>query len=216
MAAAGQVVVVNRFYELQRSAQGHRINVGGTFRTIDKVTHLVPDPRLDPSRFGKVEIPQPGSLARRAGREEVWARDWCAGAATVAVIGTRTRLERELDTGVGWAGDTGSYDQLRALLRPDGVASPVWASTILAGGNGDLPEVPPEASLVVLDGSTAIRWLAELTTKMVVALVDRSSVDESAPELIAQLRAAGRPVVLDRLGWHPVPGMEALAFEVRL
>jgi hypothetical protein len=77
----------------------------------------------------------------------------------------------------------------------------------------------PEAfKAVVLDGLGAIKYLAQIEAPLVVCVLDRSVVDESAAEHLVQLRnTRGEPVSLrEELGWRPPPGVEALAFTMAL
>ncbi|WP_158009908.1 hypothetical protein [Carbonactinospora thermoautotrophica] len=215
MAINGQLVA-NRFFGIDRNAGSPRIHIGESRWKIESVVHIAADPALPESRFGRIQIPEPGSLIRKAGRAANWFAEYCTATCSVALIGTRSRLESELELLVGWAGREGRYDRLRDILRPDDGRSPTWASAILPAGSGDLPEVPAQARLAVLDGATAIRWMPELRTPLVVPVIDRSSTDESAISTVLQVRSTGRPVELEALRWHPMPGMEALAFEVRI
>jgi hypothetical protein len=144
-----------------------------------------------------------------------WAVDQCVSQPTVAMVGTQTRLEAELAIHAGWAGRDDQFDRLGDILRPGEGKSAFCASAILSGGLQYSPEVPAQARLVVLDGATAIRWLPEVRTPAVVALIDRSSTDESAGIAVLQRRSVGQPVPLRTLGWNPPPGIESLAFEVR-
>jgi hypothetical protein len=72
-----------------------------------------------------------------------------------------------------------------------------------------------ETELTILDGASAIRWLPEITTPLVIAVIDRSTADESAPATALQLRASGQSID-DLLDWHPTTGIESLAFRVSL
>ncbi len=116
----------------------------------------------------------------------------------------------------GWAGGEGHCDRLRDILHPDDGRSAFCASAILSGGRDQIPEMPEQTRLAVLDGATAIRWLPGVRTPLVVALIDRSSADESAGMTVLQRRSIGTPVQLGALGWNPLAGMEALAFEARV
>jgi len=212
--ATALLLVADRFYGVDRTHSDPRVHVGGTFWKIEAVDHIAADPALSEGRFERVDLARPGSLVRRAGRGASWSADQCASRPTVAIVGTRTRLEPELAAQAGWAGSEGGYDSMRDILRPDDGRSAFCASAILPGGREYLPEMRPQTRLAVLDGATAIRWLPEVRTQAVVALIDRSSTDESAGFAVLQRRSVGQRVDLSALGWEPFAGMEALAFEV--
>jgi len=213
--ATAQWLVAERFYGVDSTRGKPRIHVGGSSWMIDAIDHIAADPALHEDRFGRTEVTKAGSLVKATGHGTTWAADQCACRPTVAVVGIRTRLEPELALQAGWAGRDGHLDRLADILRPDEGKSAFCASAILPGGMQYLPEAPTEAQLVVLDGATAIRWLPEVRTPVVVGLIDRSSADESAAIALLQRRSMGQPVAVGALGWDPLPGIETLAFEVR-
>ncbi len=214
--ATAQRLIADRFYGIEYTHGDPRIHVGGTFWMIDAVDHIAADPTLPEDRFGRVAIARPGSLVTRTGHSATWSADQCASTPTVTLVGIRSRLEPELAIQAGWDGSAGQYDVLRDILRPDEVRSAFCASAILSGGRDYLPEIPAQTRLAVLDGATAVRWLPEVRTPVVVALIDRSSTDESAGIAVLQRRSVGQRVQVDALGWAPLPGIETLAFEVRV
>jgi hypothetical protein len=214
-----QWLIADRFMGVDRTHGTPRIHVGGTSWLINHVEFITADPTLSESRYGRHSVARPGSLVRTTGRQKTWSIDQCVATPTVAIIGTRSRLEPELALQTGWAGGGAGadrFDLLHDILRPDDGRSAFSASVILPGGRECLPDLPPQTRLAVLDGASSIRWLAEVRTPLVVALIDRSSTDESAAMAVLQRRSIGQPVQLDSLRWQPLPGMEALAFEVRV
>jgi len=215
MVLTSNLLIADRFFGIDRCRAVPRIHVGKSWWQTDKITHIVADPALPESRFGKHQIPDLGSLARKAGRTQSWRADHCAGRREVSIIGTRSRLESELDLVAGWGKADCHLDRLRNVLRPDDGRSPMWASAVMSGGSGESPVVPKETRLAVLDGAIGIRWMPEMATSVVVAVIERSSTDESAISVILQTRSTARPIDLESLRWHPMPGVEALAFEVR-
>jgi hypothetical protein len=212
---AGDCLVADRFFGVDRARGEPRIHVGWTWWRPAAVTCIAADSTMPEDRFGRLRIPSPGTMATWTGYAEVWAAEQCCASSSVVVLGRKSRLLDEMELRAGWTGLSGQPDRLVDLIRPDDGRRPAWASTIVPAGLGDLPEFPDPARLAVLDGATAIRWLAEVATPMVVALLDRSAVDDAAGDMIMQARSAGVPIPLSQLGWHPFAGMEALAFEVR-
>jgi hypothetical protein len=214
--ATGQWLVADRFIGVNRTHSVPRVHVGNTFWMINHLECIAGDPALPEARFGRVKLAKPGGLVRKTGRQGTWSIDQCVANPTVAIVGTRSRLEPELTLQAGWTGCEDDWDLLHHILRPDDGRSAFCASAIVPGGRDYLPELPSQAQLAVLDGATAIRWLPEVRTPIVVVLIDRSSTDESAGTTVLQRRSIGRPVPMDSLRWQPFPGMEALAFEVRV
>lgn len=215
--AVANRVVADRFYRVDRTVTGARLKVGRSEWLLGSVARIVADPRLDESRFRTVSIPPAGSLLCRAGHSASWLASQCDAGADVVVVGTRARLEEELEVRAGWSNDTRPPDRLRDVLRPKSGESPLCGSALLAAGSSDLVGMPAEARLIVLDGSTAIRWLPEMAAPRVVALIDRSSANDTGVSTVLQDRSiAAKPLALSNLGWLPQPGVEALAYEVNV
>jgi len=78
--------------------------------------------------------------------------------------------------------------------------------------------LPTEVRCALLDGRGAINYLAEIEASAVICVLDRSVADETAAEMIVQLRnTRGEPFSLRQdLEWFPPAGVEALAFTVAL
>jgi hypothetical protein len=105
------------------------------------------------------------------------------------------------------------------LLLPRTEKSATWFSRIYASsGFADHLPLPDDVLLTILDGQSAIRYLNDVLAPIVVCVLDRSVADDSAAELIVQLRnSRGEPLALStQLGWSPPDGVEALGFTVAL
>ncbi|MFG1953949.1 hypothetical protein [Micromonospora sp. NPDC048830] len=212
--ATAQQLVADTFFRIDQSHGEARIHLGGTFWKIGAVHHLAADQTLSAGRFGRRSVTPPGSLIRKTGHGDSWPGDLCASKPTVTVVGVQSRLAPELEMQAGWAGCEGGYDRLRDVLRPDDGA--FSASAIVSGGRDRFPVMPADTLLAVLDGATAIRWLSEVRTPVVVAVIDRSSADESAAMTVLQRRSIGEPLAVADLGWGAIAGIETLAFEVKI
>ena len=83
-----------------------------------------------------------------------------------------------------------------------------------------LPDQPAAAHCgFILSGRLpAGVYLAEIEAPVVIVILDRSVTDETASEIVVQLRnTRGEPLsVSGDLGWRPPAGIEALAFTVPL
>lgn len=213
---AGDQMIADVLYSVGTGPDGNRVHIGSSEWRVDKVDHIEPAPHLTPERFGRLRLTPPGSLARAAGHASTWAAEHCRGSAEVAVIGTRSVLSAELELCVGWPRSEGGLQPLGSILRPNDGHSPSWSSAILPGGTGEMPEVPREAAMVVLDGASATRWLPLIDVPIVTVIIDASSAAEVAEDTLLSVRATGSHVPLSAIRWTPPPGTQALAFEVPL
>ena len=150
-----------------------------------------------------------------AGRSSDWFVAQLAARADVVLIGTKSWLNAEMAVRAGRGNQGGlGHNSFGEILRPDDGKRPTWGTAILPAARFDEAVVPPEARLAVLDGSSAVGWLNDLTTDVAVAIIDRSVVDDFAAESVIQLRSmGGTPISLDSIGWQPPGGVEAVAFE---
>lgn len=101
----------------------------------------------------------------------------------------------------------------------EGKRRATWSTRLYASARfADQLPLPKDVRVVVLDGFGAIKYLAEIETPIVACILDRSVADETAAELIVQLRnTRGEPLsIADDLGWRPPAGVEALAFTLAL
>jgi hypothetical protein len=175
-----------------------------------------------------VRSPRPvvGSLARWAKLDGTWDRRLAAPRGDLAIIGTRKWLEEDLDaclatdeelrSGVPEPLEVGTISD---LLVPDGKEAATWFTHIYASSRlaDELP-LPHQVQAAILDGAGAIKYLTEIEAPVVVCIIDRAVADESAAEIVVQLRnSRGEPVSLrEGLGWRAPAGVEALAFTVAL
>lgn len=211
-----QLVVADRFLGMQDSAGGRRVHVGNTHWLIEKIRCLSVVPELPERHFGRRDVMIPGSLTHKAGQAATWLSRQCAPSTEVGILGTKSWLEEELQAWVGWGTDD-VPDRFTDVLLPDLGNPPSWATILCAAQALQELHLPRELDLVLLDGGSAIRWLADVLSPVVVAIIDRSSPDESAPETFMQCRGRNEPLVgLDCLGWRPPPGIEALAYRAQL
>lgn len=209
------LVVADRFFGMQDGVRGCRVHVGNTHWEIEKVRCLSVVPELPERRFGRRDVAVSGSLTHKAGQVATWLARQCAPNTEVAILGTKSWLEEELQAWVGWGTDD-VPDRFTDVLLPDLGNPPSWATIVRAAQTLQELHLPRELELVLLDGGSAIRWLADVLSPVVVGIIDRSSPDESGPDTIMQRRARSEPIGLDFLGWHPPPGIEALAYRAPL
>lgn len=209
-------VVVDRFYGCRSASGGMRVHVGRSQWALSKVTYLEVDEHSDELGFGWQEIPRAGGLVSTYIDSRRWRRVFGSARASVAIIGVKSRLWTELELRATRWGSSETFDRLGDIIRPRRVGSISWGSIVVPGGNEDLPSLPAEAGLTIVDGASAVRWLHEVRTPVVLAIIDRGSADESAVAAVLQLRSTGSPISVERFGWSPAPGVEASVFEVPL
>jgi len=209
-------VVVDRFYGCRSSSDGMRVHVGSSQWALGRVVSLEVDEDAGKYGFGRKEIPRPGGLVSAYVDTASWRRVFCTARASVAIIGVKSRLHGELELRAARRRSGRGLDRLGDIVRPRQRESISWGSVIIPGGREDLAELPGEVALAIMDGASAIRWLPEIRTPVVLAIIDRSSADESAVATVLQLRSTGVPVSVERLGWSPQAGVEGSTFEVPL
>lgn len=171
--------------------------------------------------------PKLGSLGRWAGHEATWSQRLAAPRANLAIVGTRKWLETDLTVTVGidlapgteHVDAPGKSETIAGVLLAKDDSAPTWFTSVIASSRLD-DQLPfaPEINAVVLDGVGAIKYLTEIETAVVICILDRSVADETAGEIVVQLRnTRGEPVSLrDGVGWRPPVGIEAVAYTVAL
>lgn len=170
--------------------------------------------------------PRLGSLGKWAGLKQTWSERLAASRCNLALIGTLAWLRKDLDAMVGVVGQSLEADTAREsetkmseLILPFDPKEPVAFSRLYSSaGLGDELPLPRECEAVILDGTGAVKYVSEIEAPFVTCILDRSVGDETAAEILIQLRnSRGRPVSLwSDLGWRPPLGIEAFAFTLPL
>lgn len=171
--------------------------------------------------------PELGSVGRWCKLGERWNQLLAVPPRDLAIVGTRRWLGDDLRAFLSVdepaAADGRSVvqeaDRVAGLVLPEGVNAATWFTRIYPSSQlADQLPLPEEARAVVLDGTGAIKYLAEIESSVVVCVLDRSIADDAAAERIVQLRnTRGEPLSLsETFGWRPPVGVEALAFTVPL
>lgn len=137
---------------------------------------------------------------------------------SLALIGSRTALNEELDVQLAAAEEGAPRGAIRQIVRPLNIQKPVGCRSIISSPRDDDPvwmRWRRAPALTILRGSYATsRWLPEVTSKTVVCLLGRSEPGlDAAVSAILQARAYGEPLGVEALGWHAPRGCELLAFE---
>lgn len=208
-------VISGPFQGLDESQAQARVALAGHW-AVDRLEAVASVLESDPAE--KMPRPQIGSIGRLAGVDRDWARRLVAPAADLAIVGTKSWINDDLEAVLA-RGDDSDGDALATLLLPRTDKSATWFSRIYSSsGFAEQLPLPRNVSLTILDGQGAIKYLNDVLSPIVVCVFDRSVADESAAEQVVQLRnSRGEPLALaSQLNWAPPAGIEALAFTVAL
>lgn len=237
-------VILDRFTRLDESVAPARLHLAGSqwfcsgIRAIEAV-ESAPDIELP------VRMPRPhiGGLGLLAHLDVTWDARLASPEADLAIVGTRAWLRDDLDAFLSVDGIAAPHS--KALVHDAAKAREKGKPYKVSFGHGSLLDVvlpdlpnsstvfsrvhaasrfaehlplPGDVRAVVLDGNGAIKYLAEIEAPVVICILDRSVADETAAELIVQMRnTRGEPVAIkEDLGWRAPAGVEALAFTVAL
>ena len=148
-----------------------------------------------------------------------WDARLARPAADLAIVGTLTWLKDDFEAHLARENDQLPSSRIGSLLMPKSRRAATWYTRVYASARlADQLPIPEDVTAVILDGNGAIKYLAEIEVPVVICVLDRSVADETAAELIIQLRnTRGEPLSLSGdIGWHPPTGVEALAFTAAL
>jgi hypothetical protein len=216
-AINGHQIITGLFWALNDGASPPRVQIDGSTWPVDRFTALAVLPEIGaPAR---APLPQPGSVGRWARLDQNWAARLAAPAADLAIVGTIAWLNDDFDALLGREGDDLDPAPIRDLLLPNTAELGTWSTRIYTSSHlaENLP-LPEDLRAVILDGSAAIKYLQGIESPVVVCVIDRSVADETAAEILMQLRSSrGESVSPPQdLNWLAPAGVEALAFTVPL
>lgn len=208
-------VISGPFQGLDETRSSARVSLAGHW-AVDRMVSVAPVAHGDPAE--KMPRPTIGSIGRMTGVDRDWAQRLVAPAADLAIVGTMSWINDDLSAVLAREDDSDG-DALATLLLPRTDKSATWFSRVYSSSSfGEQLPLPDDISLAILDGQSAIRYLKDVLTPVVLCVFDRSVADESAAEQLVQLRNShGDPITLSaQLGWAPPAGVEALGFVVAL
>ena len=210
-------VITGFFTSLDERATPPRAQFAGSFWLVDRIRALAPLSELDQPR--RAPRPEPGSLEHMARLDVNWESHLALPAADLAIVGTVAWLEKDFETHLAKEEDDLPLSQIGSLLMPRDSGSATWFTDVHASATlADKLPLADDVNAVVLDGNGAIKYLTEIEAPVVICVLDRSVGDETAAEMVVQLRnTRGEPISLaDDLGWCPPAGVEAMAFTVAI
>ena len=210
-------VITETFSSLNEATDPPQVQFAGSTWQVDGIRALAALAELDTPE--KELRPEPGSIEHMAHLDLTWDARLALPAADLAVIGTLKWLEQDLNTYLAKENDTHRPSSIRSLLKPKTDKVATWFTRLFSSARlADQLPLPKDLNAVILDGNGAISYLGEIETPVAICVLDRSVADETAAELVTQLRnTRGEPLSLsDDLDWRPPQGVEALAFTVAL
>lgn len=234
-------VIADHFRAIDETKNPPRVRLSGSHWLVTGIhAAAVIDQDLDQSI--RMPRPNPGSAARIARIDTAWDARLAAPTADLAIVGTLKWLAEDLAAYLSREGEevvpelllaelrklgiaerarevSGLGGTLADLLLPSGKQCATWFTRLYASARfSDYLPLPRDVRAAILDGAGAIKHVAEVEAPVVICILDRSVADETAAEMVVQLRnSRGEPISLDEdLRWHPPAGIEALAFTVAL
>lgn len=198
---------------VDETREPRRVRYAGSNYQIDGFTRMAISDALDEDR--RQPRPEPGSVTRFTGADRQWDDRLVSPASDLALVGIEARLRSDLEAVLVRSGDHDS-ERLGAILLPWERRAATWFCRIHASAS--LEAFPPGYQAVILDGQSAIKFIEEIVSPVVVCIIDRSVADETqAVNLVNKRLTEGSGFSLvDGLKWSPPAGVEAMGFEVRL
>lgn len=214
----GQLIVTGRFSKLLDSRPDARVHFGGKLLQVEryKAVAELDEEVLDTSEH----VPQPGVLGELSGASETWSERLASPPGDLALIGTEKWLREDLEAVIGDRSESNSDSTpLNTYVLPHRKDAATWSTPIVPPARlAEGKTLPDSCKAVILDRYGAIKYLNDITVPIAVCVIDRSVADDSAAEMILELRLSNsQPVsVISDLGWRPPRAVEALAFTVAL
>lgn len=237
-------VILDRFTRLNEEKNPPRLHLASSQWQVSLIQAVQPVEGLEFEGPVRMARPEPGAIGRLAHLHDGWDARLASPTADLAIVGTRTWLEEDLDAFLSREGHAETehpreliedlarakekgkpykvaigHGSLLDVVLPDSHKSSTCFTTVYAAARlADKLPLPRELNAAILDGSGAIKYLAEIEMPVVICILDRSVADETAAEMMVQLRnTRGEPISLaEDLGWRPPAGVEALGFTVAL
>jgi len=202
-----------------RGLEENRVHIGRkTYMTrVVRAVARVNDSSEEPWQRDK--LPPSTSLGIFAGKPQLWFDYVCRPPAGLAIVGAKSRILEDLSTYVMITGSASVPTMLKDIVLPQTKHVASWATELIAPSSlmDDIDDVP-QFSAVILDGAPAVKAVELLDAQLVIAVIDRSIMDDTAAEEVVQRRnKPGNELVClaSDMSWHPPAGVEALAFRTR-
>ncbi|WP_228375161.1 hypothetical protein [Demequina iriomotensis] len=215
-AVTDEQIITGPFIKLEEHPSGTRVLTGGKRLPVERFRAVAPVESATVSICS--ETPPAGYLAELTGAAAAWLARLAAPPMDLALVGTRTWLQADLEALIGDGASAGAIGTaLGTYVLPCGPDAATWSTPIISAPRlGEGEALPDSCLAAVLDRYGAIKYLNEVSVPIVVCVVDRSVASESAAETVIEARHNNsQPVSLhDELRWRPPAGVEAIAFTV--
>lgn len=138
----------------------------------------------------------------------------------IAIVGPKKRLNADLEVSLLRSKDDDfSAGVIRRVVIPSGPGAAVWNTGIFSPS--DLCEdstIIGQKQLVILDGSEAISLLEDVSSPLVVCILDRQKPNQWACDYLRAQKAYSCELIdlAEKVRWTPLPAIEATAFRVKL
>lgn len=212
-------VITGCFTSLDETKKPPRAQFAESTWSVDRIRALAELKVLDdPNKPNKEDRPEPGSVEHMAHLDVDWDARLARPAADLAIVGTLKWLQEDFDVYLAKEKDRFPPSSIGSLLRPRGTSA-TWFTRLFSSARlADGPPLPKDLIAVILDGNEAIKYLGEIEAPVVICVLDRSVADDTAAEMVTQLRnTRGEPLSPSGdLGWSPPSGVEVLAFTMPL
>jgi hypothetical protein len=212
-----QEVISDFFVAVDGSRSPPRVRLSLSTWQIDKIEAISVLSQLDaPLRSAK---PIPHGVSELFRMESTWSSRLSQPPQNLMIVGSVSRIRNEISTYL--SADSSNFDseRLSNILLMESVGVATWSTRLMTTAHFmQNPLVPSGVQMVVLDGSSPIGFIANISAPVVVAIVDRSVADETSSELLLQLRGSRGCSVSseNELKWTPPSGVEIMAFTVPL
>lgn len=217
-AVTDKLILTGAFSKLEEDRPDPRVLTGGKWLSVSRYKAVFE--LADAVDTVVSQVPPPGFLAAFTGASDTWLERLACPPRDLAIIGTAKWLLRDLKAFVGNGANGGTSETpLATYVLPRSKDAATWSTQVISParlGEGD--NLPRSCKTAILDGYGAIKYLNDITTPIVVCVIDRSIADESAAEMITEARLNNsQPVsIIKDLRWKPPSAVEALAFTVAL
>jgi hypothetical protein len=161
----------------------------------------------------------PPTFGPFVGKADLWSQYLAKPPVGLTIVGSKTSLLKDFKARVNIVDQNSNSTCLEQIILPEtSKKTPVWATKLMSPK--DLPEYPEESlscRAAILDGATSVKSADLIESPLIIAVIDRSTMDDTASEYVVQKRNNGSKTINlhSDLGWQPPSGVEAIAFRTR-
>lgn len=151
--------------------------------------------------------------------KKMWAKYLSRPPEGLTIVGTKSRLKEELNSRISRAG-SGDSSPCRIsdiLLTDTDFPEPICATHVLSPQDLQQSDDPYQSRTAILDGTSAVDVINAFTCPTIIAIVDRSLINENAAENLLERRNNGatRVNIEHEIGWTVLPGISAFAYRTQ-